>query len=288
MCAPFYWYYKVNMNNVEKKFSENSESKWNEIKQNKENVSQELWNALSEDKAIHEIIWNVKNEKIRSVLEYAFNEKVCTAEEIKKEIAIYEDEIKPKLSDTESISLFNRITRSEKVLPSKILKEFNIRDEILSQPDSGVKHLMEGTLHLLLPSVVFESKDIYEKFTKVEELDERKIISYYFDAGFSPKAVDEEYEDYVDIKNCDNEDVKELALAYVETWKMPSLAVFYLDLFKKIAEYWKETKDYILWLIEETQWKDSVETLLWKAHYYKEKHKKKEKEKKEEKEEKED
>jgi len=266
------------MNNVEKRFSDNSESKWSEVKQNNEDVSKELWNALSEDNAILEMIWKVKNEKIRSILEYAFNEKVCTAEKIREEIVIYEDEIEPKLSDTEWISLFNRVIRGEKVLPSWILKEFNIRDEILSQPDSGVKHLMEGTLHLLLPSVVFESKDIYEKFTKVEELDERKIISYYFDAGFSPKAVDEEYEDYVEIKNYDNEDVKELALAYVETWKMPSLAVFYLDLFKKIVEYWKETKDYILWIIKETQWKDSVETLLWEAHYYKEKHKKKEKE----------
>ena len=255
----------INMEDLEKWFNNEPESVEDWLKGK---VSDEAYKALDIESSVKQMIWSVENERMRYILEYNWKERICTSEEIKNEIAIFRDKIAPTLRNEELNHLFDRLTMKGRLLPSRILKEFQIRDEILAESDPDVKEIMKISLKKIFPSAILSDKAIYQKIAKMENPDEKGIILHYFDYWFSPKWVDEQYEDFVYIKEYDNEGVRDLALAFIYGWNMPSLAMFHLDLFHEIVGYWEDVKNYILWLIKE--WHNySVEALLAKAHYYK-------------------
>ena len=267
MCE-FHTFFKfdiINMEDLEKWFNNEPESVEDWLKGK---VSDEAYKALDIESSVKQMIWSVENERMRYILEYNWKERICTSEEINNEIAIFRDKIAPTLRNEELNHLFDRLTMKGRLLPSRILKEFQIRDEILAESDPDVKEIMKISLKKIFPSAILNDRAIYQKIAKMENPDEKGIILHYFDYWFSPKWVDEQYEDFVYIKEYDNEGVRDLALAFIYGWNMPSLAMLHLDLFHEIVGYWEDVKNYILWLIKE--WHNySVEALLAKAHYYK-------------------
>lgn len=257
----------INMAKLESKFHNESESVENGWL--KEKTSNEISEALDEESSILQMIWSIENERMRDILEYVLKEKLRTKEEIKKEIEIYHSEVEPKLWNKEINRLFKGIISNKKILPSAILKEFRIREDILEEPDSETKILMEKSFGRLFPSKILEDKEIYQELAAVKNPDEREIILHYIEEWYTSRLVREEYESYKYIKNDTKKGVKSLAMAYIKKWNMPSEAILYLELFEKIAEKGEDTVNYILWLINEWENNYSVETLLSKAYLYK-------------------
>lgn len=257
----------INMAKLESKFYRESESV--ETDWLKEKTSNEISEVLDEGSGISHMIWGIENERMRYILEYVLKEKIRTKEEIKKEIEIYHNEVEPKLIDEEFKRLFNSIISNKKILPSAILKEFKIREDILGESDSDTKVLMEKSLGKIYPSKILEDKEIYQELAAVKNLDEMEIILHYIDEWYTSRFVKEEYESYKYIKNDTEESVKSLAMAYINKWNMPSEAILYLELFEKIVEYGEDTTNYVLWLLNEWENNYSAETLLSKAYFYK-------------------
>ena len=224
----------------------------------------ELWAALinaSKDVAtegsIEQMIWDIDNSKIRGIFEYYLKEKLHTKEEIKEEISIYYSEVEPMLWDAELNKLFNALVNRKKVLPSSIMMEFKIKDEILGEQDSDARELMKISLeHELFPSLILDGKDIYKKFAWVKDDESRKIILYYLESWLTARWVDERYEDYLYIKNYEykNEELKSFILALIKNNNVdPSLVIYFFDIFKNYTKFWEEEQNYITLLIN-TKW----------------------------------
>lgn len=227
-----------------------------------EKTSNEIWEVLDGEGSIQQMISDIDNEKIRNILEYFYNRKdnSLQSQRLKEEVALYYDELEPKLKDKELNELFNRLTNTRKLLPSSILKEFQIRDEILAESDPLIKNLMvillkKATPSTILPSFETErekSREIYRELATVTNPDEKEIIQRYLDEWYSPKLIKEEYEDYVYIKNYGykNEDLKNYILSVINDKKEnPSLIMFFFDIFKDWTEFWEDGRNYIIWLI---------------------------------------
>jgi hypothetical protein len=61
------------------------------------------------------------------------------------------------------------------------LKEFRIREDILEEPDSQTKILMEKSFGRIFPSKILEDKEIYQELAAVKNPDEREIILHYIE-----------------------------------------------------------------------------------------------------------
>lgn len=270
MCVWFAYIFSfetINMAKLESKFHNESESV--EKDWLKEKTSNEISETLDEESSISQMIWGIENERMRDILGYVLKEKLRTKEEIKKEIEIYHNEIEHKLGDEELNRLFKGIISNKKILPSAILKEFRIREDILGEPDSEAKTLMERSFGKIHPSKILEYKEIYQELAAVKNPDEKEIILHYIDEWCTSRFVKEEYESYKYIKNDTKEGVKSLAMAYIKKWNMPSEVILNLELFEEMVEYGEDTVNYILWLINEWENNYSAETLFSKAYFHK-------------------
>lgn len=228
-----------------------------------EKISEEIWETLDSEDGINQTILDVDNEKIKNILKYYFHtksrtleEKSRTLKEINAEIKVYNEEIKPRLEDKQANELFNRLLRNRKILPSSILKEFQIRDEILAESDPKIREFMELSLTKNFPSVILpgieslrqRSKDACKELVAVTDPDEKKIIQRYLDQWYSPIWIKEEYEDYVYIKNYEykNEDLKIFVLSLIENKKEnPSLISYFFEIFKNWTTFWEDEEKYI-------------------------------------------
>lgn len=222
------------------------------------NVSNEIWKTLWGEWSISQMIWDIDNERVRFILEYYLNNKTLTTETLMKEISIYYEEVEPKLWDEKLKQLFELLINKKRILPSSIVKEFKNRDEILMESDPEVKRLMEISLEKKwFPSLILRRKYVYEKLAGVTDEDSKKIILYYLESWLSPELVNDEYEDYVYIKNYEykNENLKNFIISLIDNNNNvnPSLVAFFFDIFKDWTEFWEDDKKYIIWLIN-TRW----------------------------------
>ncbi len=235
----------------------------------KEKLTWEMAKALDGEWSILQMIWDIENNKIRTVLQYYLDNKTLTPEKIQKEIVIYYKEVEPKLKDSSIKELADRLFSKKRFLPSSLVKEFQCRDKILSEWNPEVKELMKESLNVIYPSTIIENKDIYVELSQVRQPDEKNIISTYIKYWLNPEWVRDEYEDYKYIKESDSENARNLALSFINKWNRPTATIIYFDLFEKITEYWQNITDYILWIIDKREKEYTVEDLLYMAHYYK-------------------
>ncbi len=235
----------------------------------KNHIAARIFNALDTEGSIHQMIWDIENEEIRSNLEYYLEKKVFTPERIKQEIDVYYEKLESKLQDASIKELVDRLLSKKRFLPSSLVKEIQYRDEILSEWNPEAREMMEKSLNIIYPSTIIENKDIYAELAQVIQPDEKNIIDIYIKYWLDPEWVKNEYEDYKYIKESDNENVRNLALSFIKKWNRPSVAMIYFDLFEKITEYWQDTIDYIMWIINNREKEYTVEELLYKAHFYK-------------------
>ncbi|MBO7095313.1 hypothetical protein J6V86_03980 [bacterium] len=78
--------------------------------------------------------------------------------------------------------MFNALITKKRILPSRILEEFEIRDEILAESDSKVRELMKKSLdNNRFPSMILKGKEIYKKFAKIDNEKEKEIITFYLE-----------------------------------------------------------------------------------------------------------
>lgn len=241
---------------MDRQLEEWIDKKLEPVKENwleEKDVSVSLLSGLGAENSIEQMIWDIDNSNVRDILAYNLNENLRTREELKKEIAIYYQEIEPRLWDKDLNKMFNLLVTARRTLPSFILKEFGYRDQILAESDPKVKELMEISLkHDKFPSLVLNGKDFYKKFAEVKDEESRNIIVYYLGNWLSPRLVNDEYEDYLDIKNYEykNEDLKNFLLSLIAERKAdPSIIAFFFDIFKDYIEFWDEQKIYIMRLI---------------------------------------
>ena len=222
-----------------------SEVKENWLKATK--ISWEILDDLGAEGSISGKIWEV--------LTYHF-EHWRSREEIKEEISIYIKDIKPRLTDKELNTLFNTLI-DKRLLPSRIFEEFKAREEILNEPESEVREFMKKSLGKnVFPSIVLAGKDAYKRLIKIKNEDERRIITYYLENWYSPKWVEEKYEDYVYIKNYEykNPELRSFILSLInDNGVDPSLVAYYFSIIKDKADFWEDDKEYILRLIN-TPW----------------------------------
>ena len=238
-----------------------SEVKENWLKATK--ISWEILDDLGAEGSIEQMISDIDNGRIWEILRYHLTENWRSREEIKKEVLIYYKDIEPRLGDEKLNTLFNILITKKRILPSWILEEFKIRDKILAEPDPKVKELMEISLkHDKFPSLVLNGKELYKKFAEVEDRESRNIILYYLEEWLSPRLVNDEYEDYLDISRYEykNEDLKNFILSLIDKRKVkPSLVALFFDIFKDWTEFkddkdgHNEKKDYIVSLFN-TRW----------------------------------
>ena len=217
------------------------------------NVLGNISETLGVENSIEQMIWDIDNPIIRDILTYNLKENLRTREELKEEIEIYYEKIKPELWDEDSSNLFNLLVNNRRILPSSILKEFEYRDQIFVESDPKVKELMEISLkHGKIPSLVLNGRKFYKKFAEAEDKESKDIILYYLQNWLSPRLVNDEYEDYLDIKNYEykNEDLKNFLLSLIDERKAsPSIISLYFDIIKDNTEFWDAQKTYIMRLI---------------------------------------
>ena len=208
----------INMNTPEKKIEESNKkeiwfSKTNDIAEMLD--SETIW-------VIKEMIWVIENEKLRSNFEYYFlTERIYGEKKLQEEIWIYQNDIKPRLSDDSYVKLVDFLlsnSRSKK-LPSGLKKEFDIYGELMSKT----------------------------------EPDEVKIISRYLDAWFIPSLVMEEYQVYVEIKNLKfkSDEMKNYLISLMQSWTRPQNIDHILDLFLDKPECTPETQKYVKSLLND-------------------------------------
>jgi len=217
-------------------------------------VSNDIFDGLGAENSIEQMIWDIENVSIRNVLMNTLKENLRTREELRKEISIYYEEIEPRLWDNDLNKLFNLlVANGKRILPSFILKEFEYRDQILAESDPKVRELMEISLkHDKFPSLVLNGGEFYKKFAEAEDKGSKDIILYYLQNWLSPRLVNDEYEDYLDIKNYEykNEDLKNFLLSLIDERKAsPSIISLYFDIIKDNTEFWDAQKTYIMRLI---------------------------------------
>ena len=200
------------------------------------------------DSTVEEQILAIDNEIVRNTLSNCLHEKILKPEAVLEQCRIYKDNIKPRLENEEMMESFNKILSiNSKLLPSRLLIEL--------QNVEAIK-LMERSLKHIFPSVIAEFYDTFIKFSKVEDLDAKKIIYRYIDKWFTPDAVDEMYEDYVNIRdyNYKNQELKSFLLSLIEENNVnASLIAYYFSIIKDKADFWEDDKEYILKLIN-TPW----------------------------------
>ena len=202
------------MSNLEQWFnkSESIKEKWldwgkqDELWKALNETTNDEWNEKGRMADISNKILNIDNEIIRDNIRYFFDKENCDLEVIDKEIAIYNKDIKPKLSDEWVNRVFSTLisNRKIKVVPSYLKKQF----------------------------------DIYNKLKVIELEDEKKIISHYMWEWFPPSLVEEEYDIYVDTKTqrFQSEKVKAFVLWLMENGVRPKTMDIYLSLFKEMTE----------------------------------------------------
>jgi len=231
---------------------EKKESIWNTSKKLKNSqVSHGLWEVLYGKQIIAQMVENIKNEEVKSALLSRFTNGACTLKQVKKEIKIYNDSF-DKLSDEELME-FNALISRYQLLPSYWLKELSTKNEILSK-DPEIRKLMGLSLqNNIRPSIIKDGESIYEKLATVENPEEKYLILYYLQEWCLPKLVEEEYENYKDIKNYDykDENLKQFLLSLIKDEKIsPSLIELYFDIIKD-KEFWEETEKFIRRLINQ-------------------------------------
>ena len=239
------------MSNLEKKNRVQESVKENWLGEKK--MSGAILEDLGAEGSIEQMIWDIDNSRIWEILTYHLNENWHSREEIKKEISIYYNDIEPRLWDRELNALFNALITKKRILPSRILEEFEIRDEILAESDSKVRELMKKSLdNNRFPSMILKGKEIYKELAKIDNEKEKEIITFYLENWYSPQWVDDEYEYYIYIRDYKykNEDLKNYILSIIETRKAdPSLIAFFFDIFKDYTEFWEEQRKYVSNLI---------------------------------------
>ena len=231
---------------------EKKESLWKSPKKLKNSkVTHGIWEVLYGKEIIAQMVENIKNEEVKSVLLSRFNNGVCTLKQAKKEIKIYNDSF-DKLSDEELME-FNALISKYKLLPSCWLKELATKNEILSK-DPEIRKLMGLSLqNNIRPSIIKDGESIYERFAAVENPEEKDLILYYLQEWCLPKLVEEEYENYKDIVNYEykDENLKQFLLSLIKDEKIsPSLIELYFDIIKD-KEFWEETENFIRRLINQ-------------------------------------
>lgn len=245
------------MSNLEKKNLEQESVKENWL--GKKKMSGDLLEDLGAEGSIEQMISDIDNSRVWEILTYYLNlnENWRSREEIKKEIFIYYKDIEPRLEDEELNTLFNTLITKKRILPSWILEEFKIRDEILAEPDPKVRELMKKSLDKnRFPSLILEGKETYKKLAKIENEDERRIVAYYLENWSSTRWVEEKYEDYIYIKNYEykNPELRSFILSLInDNGVDPSLIAYYFSIIKDRADFWEDDKEYILKLIN-TPW----------------------------------
>lgn len=207
--------------------------------------------ALKEKLIVSQIIEKIKNGEVKSVLLSYMNRGVCTTRQMRKEIKLYCDSFN-KFSDEKLIEFNNMISKYH-ILPSTSLNELTAKDEVLSE-DPEIRQLMVLSLQNgIRPSVIMREKAEYQKMATIENKEWKDFILYYLQEWILPKLVEEEYENYKDIKNYDykDENLKKFVLWLIRDEGVnPSLIELYFDLFKD-KEFWEETEIYIRWLINQ-------------------------------------
>lgn len=202
--------------------------------------NEEIIDNISEEGSIEQMIWDIDNAKIRHSLECRLKEKRNSPEEIKREIALYYDNIENSWDESLKRDVDDFLSKNSGLLPSRLLIELESREtirEIISLMDKSSQHI--------LPSIILKYIDTYVKFAKVKAPDKKKIIYRYIDEWYPPKSVDEEYESYIIMRDYKykNDNVKNLVLSFIERWERPTILIFYFDLFKDSANAWEaETK----------------------------------------------
>lgn len=247
------------MNNLEQWFNKTESVKAPSVQ---EKMSDKIWEILKAEGSIEQMIWDVPNERIRYSLEYFLKRKDSSikSEKIKEEIAIYYNEIEPKLVDEELSNLFNRLVTKRIILPSSILREFEIRDEILAESNPEIKNIMVRLLNKVSPSIILppveierqKSLNACKRLAAVINPDEKEIIERFLTEWSSPISIEEEYEYYVYIKNYEykNDDLKNFVLSLInEGREEPSVIALFFDIFKDWKEFWEDDKKYIQLLI---------------------------------------
>lgn len=217
-------------------------------------AKQEIGHALDEKQYVSQMVSEIDNENLRSVLNHYFHEEKYSSEKIVKEIEIYYKEIEPRLSNEASEKFFNNLLKW-KLLPSSISKEFIVRDEIFLE-DSQIKEMMEISLENgVRPSVIMEWKDLYSQLVVVEDPTEKDLILRYLSEWYTPKSVYNEHEIYEEIMSYEykDEDLKDFLLSLMKDENVnPSFIELYFNLFCD-KECWEETKNYIRLLLNQPE-----------------------------------
>lgn len=239
------------MNNPEKKFngSESVKSNWanEQLQWDIKDVLVATSENWDKEKDFEQKISNI-DEIIENIFDYCLKVNIITSEREEKERNIYDEEIKPRLQDEEILEFVSHILwKNNKLLPSRLLREIESFETI---------KMMEKSAKHIYPSAVIDNLEVYAKFAKVKELDEKQIISRYIDGWLPPRRLDDEYEDYLYIKNYEykNEKLKPFLLSLINDNNVdPSLVAYFFDIFKDDEDFWDERKEYIITLIN-TKW----------------------------------
>lgn len=212
-------------------------------------VAHGIWEVLHDKQVIAQMFWDIKNEEVKSVLLSYMNRGICTTRKMRKEIKLYRDAFN-KFSDEKLIE-FNNVISKYQLLPSTSLDELLAKDEILSE-DPEIRQLMVLSLQNgIRPSVIMKEKAEYQKIATIEDKEWKDFILDYLQEWVLPKLVEEEYENYKDIRNYDykDENLRHFLLSLIRDEKIsPSLIELYFDIIKD-KEFWEETENYIRWLI---------------------------------------
>lgn len=242
------------MNNLWEKLNQESELKGNWLQ---EKTSEEIGEALDGEGGILQMIWDIDNDKVRNVLEHNLKLNITTPEEIKKEIAIYYNQVEPKLRDEQLEELFNRLVTGRNLLPSSILREFQNRGKITAEENSEVRKLMEISLdHWVNPSSVIRDTSIYKDLVAVKDSEEKELILRYLNNWCSAIWTKDEYEYYLCIKNYNykSNDLKKFIISLIiEENVYPSDILRIFELFQDSTECWEDTKKLIRSKIE-SEW----------------------------------
>lgn len=147
-------------------------------------------------KLIEAEIPNIDNERIRSTIQYFFeNKSFYIPDVLLEEINIYNHDIKPKLSDEWLRGVFDLILsiKNMRALPSYIKKQFDIYEELNAVKDPGAKKVISRYLgKWVLPSFVKEEYEVYTAIEQQESGNEtrKKYLLWLMQDGERPKDVD--------------------------------------------------------------------------------------------------
>lgn len=147
-------------------------------------------------KQIEAEIPNIDNEKIKGNIEYFYeNKSLYIPDVLLKEINIYNNNIKPRLSNEWLRWIFNLVLsiKNKRVMPSYIKNQFDIYEELNAVEDPGAKKVISRYLgKWVLPSFVKEEYEIYTAIEQQESGNEtrKKYLLWLMQNGERPKDVD--------------------------------------------------------------------------------------------------